>query len=704
MYSAQKVTAIAGAALSALVLVGLLLTPSGAVRAGPPEPKELPGLREAPNIPVGSIILRRAFPDHPLPAPLEQEFPGPGVPGREGLPAPGGGGCDKDIDLTGEIDGVVAVAAQDNLICTSADIDTYVVSSGATYVVQGGGEKAAWTHTDVSDPSNPDMVGQWVWSGRAGRNTYTPDIKTFNQGNQDYIVMGLERLKLMAYCGVIIVNVTDPVNPVIESQFIGADWCDTHNVFVEDDPDSGDGKYIYATADGPNDMRVLDISGAEGSSVTNPIEIGRYTVPGANNNNYVHDVTVIDHGGSVGRRVYLAYWDSGLVVLNAADVTPGTNPTPIIGPNVIDPSGFLNHHSFPSEDGSLVFIQDEFLNSSGDEPVQMWDISNPASPSHVDGLVLGTDVPVNPAHNLEIIYDLDFDGDGTIDPNRLFVGWYKMGLQAWDFTSTGFVRNFDQPSTAVLYHQAQTEAGDDEYSGAWGVRLELIAVGLTNFLYIFQSDRNFGLIVDCMDCPAPDTGTVTGTVTDSSTSPIEGASVSADTGQSAITGADGAYTLSNVPTGTRTVTASATGYVTQDDTANVTDDGTSVVNFALAESTGGGDMHVGDLDDGGSVISGRGNKWTAMVTITVHDAGDTLVVAGATVSGVWSEGARGGGSCTTDAGGQCTVSKGNLKLDAQSATFTVTDVTLDTWTYVSGANHDPDGDSDGTAITVDQPL
>ena len=625
MYSSRKVTAIAGAALSALFLVGLLLTPSGAVRAGPPELKELPGLREAPNIPVGSIILRRAFPDHPLPAPLEQEFPGPGVPGPEGRPAPGGGGCDKDIDLTGEIDGVVAVAAQDNLICTSADIDTYVVSSGATYVVQGGGEKAAWTHTDVSDPSNPDMVGQWVWSGRAGGNTYTPDIKTFNQGTEHYIVMGLERLKLMAYCGVIIVNVTTPSLPVIESQFIGADWCDTHNVFVEDDS-NGNGMYIYATADGPNDLRVLDISvAAGGGSVTNPIEIGRYTVPGANNNNYVHDVTVVDHGVPRGRRVYLAYWDSGLVVLNAADVTPnvtpGTNPTPIIGPNVIDPPGFLNHHSFPSKDGSLVFIQDEFLNSSEDEPVQMWDISDPEDPfypSHVDSLVLGEDVPVNPAHNLEIVYDLD----GVVDPDRLFVGWYKMGLQAWDFTSAGFVRNVgpDSDRTAVLYHQAQTEAGDDDYSGAWGVRLELIA----NLLYIFQSDRNFGLIIDCVGCSPPTTGTVTGTVTDNSItlSSIQGASVSTDTGQSATTDAAGFYTLINVPTaGTSTVTASATGYVTQVNTGvSVTDGGTtSGVDFALdAESTGGG---TGTIK--GSVKDQNGAKLSGALVETDTDQSNT---------------------------------------------------------------------------------
>ena len=143
MHSARKMTTIAGTALSALILAGLLMVPSSTALAGPPEPRELPGLREAPDIPVGSIFLRRALPGHPLPPAVEQEFPGPDAPGLEDRPAPGGGGCDKDVDLTSEFDGAVPVAAQDNGICTSADIDTYVGSNGKTYVVQAGGEKAA---------------------------------------------------------------------------------------------------------------------------------------------------------------------------------------------------------------------------------------------------------------------------------------------------------------------------------------------------------------------------------------------------------------------------------------------------------------------------------------------------------------------------------------------------------------------------------
>src|SRR3990170_747138 len=106
-------------------------------------------------------------------------------------------------------------------------------------------------------------------------------------------------------------------------------------------------------------------------------------------------MTVIDHGGSIGRRVYVSYWSAGLMILDAADVTPGViepgsanqplNPT-----HSIDPTGFRLLDAYPSADGSRVFIEDEFLIATGSQPVQMWDITSPATPSYVDGIPLGS--------------------------------------------------------------------------------------------------------------------------------------------------------------------------------------------------------------------------------------------------------------------------------------------------------------------------
>ncbi|MBW3577801.1 MAG: hypothetical protein KY462_08710 [Actinobacteria bacterium] len=465
-------------------------TASGVLAAGPSSPpREVPGLRQTPDIPVRTVGQRRAVPDHPRQT------------------AGKGGGCDKDVDLTTTLDGVVTVAAQNNGICTTADIDTYQTTL-TTYVVQAGGEEAAWTHTDVGSPSDPQMVGQFTWSGGAGKNTYTPDVKAFHQAGRRYLALSLERFSLNAYCGVVLVDVTQPSNPQVESQIYKDDrddfWCDVHNSFVEDADGDGDADLLYLTADARNDLRVVDISDVEQMPNACDVaagcdrEVGIYTAPTADNNNYVHDVTVLDHGSTVGRRVYLAYWDSGVVILDADEVaTSGWQP--LVGPDVIDERGFLAHHAWASRDGSLVFTQDEFLEQPGDEPVQMWAVDGLKGPEKIDSLVLGADVPANPAHNLEIRFDLDFD--------RLYVGWYKLGLQGWDFDAEGFQRTTRSvPFTATVYHQAQTEAADDAYDGAWGVRLAQITVGQATHVYVFQSDRRYGLIIDCIGCTSSDVG------------------------------------------------------------------------------------------------------------------------------------------------------------------------------------------------------
>jgi len=83
MHNKKKLYPISVLTLLVLMFLGVLPGSFGVVWGVPPELRELPGLREAPDIPVASIILRHAWPDHP---------------GRR--PPLGGGGCDKDVDLT----------------------------------------------------------------------------------------------------------------------------------------------------------------------------------------------------------------------------------------------------------------------------------------------------------------------------------------------------------------------------------------------------------------------------------------------------------------------------------------------------------------------------------------------------------------------------------------------------------------------------
>jgi len=105
--------------------------------------------------------------------------------------------------------------------------------------------------------------------------------------------------------------------------------------------------------------------------------------------------------------------------------------------------------------------------------------------------------------------------------------------------------------------------------------------------------------------------------------------------------------------------------------------------------------HVGDLD-GRAAGSGR---WTATVTITVHDGADAPL-AGVVVTATWQGGAS--ATCTTGAAGTCSVSRRVAK-STPSVWLLVTGLSKAGFAYASSANHDPDGDSNGTTITVARP-
>jgi hypothetical protein len=157
-------------------------------------------------------------------------------------------------------------------------------------------------------------------------------------------------------------------------------------------------------------------------------------------------------------------------------------------------------------------------------------------------------------------------------------------------------------------------------------------------------------------------------------------------------GGGAGFSTATSSVGTHTITASVT------DSAGRT--GSDEVTVVVVDPNARSGSHVDDLDGAGAASGG--GKWSATVTVAVHDNAETAV-AGALVSGSWSNGASGGGSCTTDAAGRCQIAKGGLKQNVASVAFSIAGVIAGSLAYAAGANHDPDGDSDGTAITVARP-
>ncbi|MDP8904391.1 MAG: S8 family serine peptidase [Chloroflexota bacterium] len=119
----------------------------------------------------------------------------------------------------------------------------------------------------------------------------------------------------------------------------------------------------------------------------------------------------------------------------------------------------------------------------------------------------------------------------------------------------------------------------------------------------------------------------------------------------------------------------------------------ATVSITISPATAGASMHLGALT-GSSQPSNRA-RWTATATATVHDSAHASI-AGATVTGSWSGGASGEGSCTTDASGQCSVTATAHK-NSSSATFTVTSISHSSYTYDATQNDSSD------SVTVGSP-
>ena len=110
-------------------------------------------------------------------------------------------------------------------------------------------------------------------------------------------------------------------------------------------------------------------------------------------------------------------------------------------------------------------------------------------------------------------------------------------------------------------------------------------------------------------------------------------------------------------------------------------------------------LHIGDIDAVRKTWNRYGSPfWSASMTIVAH-GGNERLVPNAVVQYAFSGAVVKTGSCVTNTNGACTVDTGTLSWKRDTVTLTIVSVSAPDSTY-GAQNHDADGDSNGTAISV----
>lgn len=322
------------------------------------------------------------------------------------------------------------------------DVWGYTAPDGREYALLGA--QTGVSVVNVTDPFNPVETG-WF----PGVTCIWRDMKTF--GHYAYAVNDCTG-------GVQVIDLSNPQAPVLVNEFGLSTIGHAHNIQI--DVPAG---MLYACGTDVG-MAVYNLN----VSPTNPPMIKTWKgagIPGANG--YVHDIWVQNgkaHAGLIHDGLY--------AILNVASL-----------PNISVLSSRstgqdFTHSTWTNAAGTVAVTVDE---KQGDRNIQIWDVSNPASPALLSSPFLGgTTIPHNP-------YILGED---------LHVSYYDEGYVAWDLSDPA------RPVENGRFDTTPGGGGVGLFSGAWGC-YPFAASGL-----VYVSDIGNGLYVFRLneDCAADASG------------------------------------------------------------------------------------------------------------------------------------------------------------------------------------------------------
>jgi len=195
--------------------------------------------------------------------------------------------------------------------------------------------------------------------------------------------------------GITILDLDDPLHPVVISRYTDGLASGVHNVWIE-------GNYVYLVVDGVgNGLRILDVS-----DPAQPVLVASFWA----GSSFLHDVYVRDG------LAFLSHWNAGMVILDVGHGIAGGSPVnPVEVSRIPDLQG-QTHNAWYWPEAGYVFVGEEDFSTPG--IMQVVDVRNLREPR----VAATYSVPGQPPHN----FWLD---EST---STLYLALYAHGLRALD--------------------------------------------------------------------------------------------------------------------------------------------------------------------------------------------------------------------------------------------------------------------------------
>ncbi len=336
----------------------------------------------------------------------------------------------------------------------TSDVWVWEGIDGRDYAVTGtwgaNGDAHFW---DVTDPANMERISTVTIDART-----VNDVKVSEDGR--WCVLSREGASNRKN-GIVLVDVSDPRNPVIRSGFDDELTGGVHNVFI-------DKNTVYALSAGAR-YDSIDVSDPGA-----PRKIGTYKV--ARENPSIHDVWIEDG------LAYSSNWSDGVHIVDVGKGIAGGSPqNPVKVSSYAYPSGW-NHAAFPyrQEATGLFYVaagDEAFPNGLNVESkptyprgwihfIDFTDLENPREAARYQ-------VPEAGTHNL------------WIEDDVMYVAYYNAGLRAVDVSGELMGDIYNQGREIAWYLPDDPEGHIANAPMAWGPQ--------PHKGHIFFSDWNSGL-------------------------------------------------------------------------------------------------------------------------------------------------------------------------------------------------------------------